>query len=60
MAPRLLPLVTGAVLATAALAACRKEVPMPSRPDEVPTPKVAPSSYVAVTGTAGTAPGQGH
>ena len=52
MTPRLLHLMTGAVIALAALTACRKEVPLPSRPDEVPTPKVDAAHYVAVTGVA--------
>lgn len=52
MTPRLLQLVIGAVIATAALAACRKEVPMPSRPDEVPTPKVAQARLVAAASAA--------
>lgn len=33
------------LVAVAALAACRKEVPPPPVPDELPRPKVASSSY---------------
>jgi len=39
MKPRLMQVMTGLLVAVAALAACRKEVPTPvPKPDEVPRP----------------------
>lgn len=50
---RLVQLMSGAVIAVAALTACRKEVPLPKpAPDEVPKPKVDASSYLAFAGMA--------
>lgn len=50
MPPRLLQLMMGALLAVSALVACRKEVPLPPVPDEVPTPKAGPAQHVALSG----------
>jgi hypothetical protein len=41
-----------AVIAVVGLTACRKEVPPPPRPDEVPRPKVASSVYALPTAQA--------
>ena len=50
MSPRqkLKQLTVAALVAVAALAACRKEVPPPTPPDELPRPKVEPSSRYAL------------
>lgn len=52
MPPRLLQLVTGALIAVSALVACRREVPPPPVPDEMPKPKVDSAHYVALTASA--------
>ena len=47
---RLLQLTAAALVAVAALTACRKEVPPPPGPDELPRPKlVSPSPYALDT-----------
>jgi hypothetical protein len=42
---RLQQMTAAALVAVAALTACRKEVPPPPGPQELPKPKVAPSRY---------------
>ncbi|WP_457419901.1 hypothetical protein [Roseateles sp. P5_E7] len=52
MKPRLVQLMTGALVAMAALTACRKEVPTPlPSPDQAPKPTVQ-TSYFASSSTA--------
>ena len=48
MKPRLAQLMTGAVVAMAALTACRKEVPAPlPSPDQAPKPTLQTSHYAS-------------
>ena len=42
-------LTVSALVAVVALSACRKEVPPPPKPDEMPRPKVAASEYALPT-----------
>ncbi|MDR7270632.1 hypothetical protein J2X20_003290 [Pelomonas saccharophila] len=42
-------LTVAALVAVAALSACRKEVPPPPSPDELPRPKVASATYALPT-----------
>ena len=60
----LVQLMSGALIAVAALTACRKEVPLPKpAPEEVPKPKGDASVDVAFLGMAGMArmaPQQSH
>jgi len=53
MKPRLAQLMTGALIAMAALTACRKEVPTPlPSPDQSPKPTVQTSYFASAGSTA--------